>query len=75
MKAIGTILGRNLTNFVRDRTRLIASLVMSLFFLFVFSFVMKSAMGGIVQPMNYLIAGVHHDGIPDGAEQLNRHPQ
>ena len=58
MKIIATILGRNLTNFVRDRTRLIASLVMSLFFLFIFSFVMKSSMAGIAQPMNYLVTGV-----------------
>jgi ABC-2 type transport system permease protein len=59
MKAIGTIFGRNLTNFVRDRVRLIASLVMSLFFLFVFSFVMKSSMGSLLaQPMNYLVTGV-----------------
>lgn len=58
MSAIATILGRNLTNFVRDRVRLVASVLMSLFFLFVFSFVMKSAMDGITQPMNYLVAGV-----------------
>lgn len=59
MKAIGNIFGRNLTNFVRDRVRLIASLIMSLFFLFIFSFVMKSSMGGLVaQPMNYLVTGV-----------------
>jgi ABC-2 type transport system permease protein len=58
MKAIANIFSRNMTNFVRDRVRLIASLVMSLFFLFVFSFVMKSSMGGLVQPMNYLVAGV-----------------
>lgn len=59
MKAIGTILSRNLTIFVRDRVRLIASLVMSMFFLFVFSFVMKSAMGSVIaQPMNYLVTGV-----------------
>jgi ABC-2 type transport system permease protein len=59
MRAVGNIFWRNMTNFVRDKVRLIASLVMSLFFLFVFSFVMKSSMGGVVaQPMSYLVTGV-----------------
>lgn len=58
MKKIGAIVKRNLLNFSRDRMRLIFSFVMSFFFLFVFSFVMKSTTGGIKQPMNYLISGV-----------------
>lgn len=58
MNAIGAILGRNLLNFVRDRGRLIATLLMSFFFLFIFSFVMKSSLTGVAQPMNYLISGV-----------------
>lgn len=58
MNGIIAIAGRNLLNFSRDRTRLVFSLVMSVFFLFVFSFVMKGSGGGIEQPMNYLIAGV-----------------
>lgn len=58
MNAISTILQRNLLNFVRDKTRLIFSLIMSLFFLFVFSFVMKSSMSSFAQPMNYLISGI-----------------
>ena len=58
MRAIGAILGRNLLNFVRDRGRLIGTLVMAFAFLFIFSFVMKSSMTGVKQPMNYLISGV-----------------
>jgi Predicted membrane protein len=49
---------RNMINFTRDKTRLIFTIFMSVFFLFVFSFVMKSAAGGIRQPMNYLISGI-----------------
>lgn len=53
------ILHRNLLNFSRDRIRMVGSFVMSFFFLFVFSFVMKSSVAGrITQPMNYLICGV-----------------
>ncbi|ADU26677.1 ABC transporter permease [Ethanoligenens harbinense] len=58
MSAIGAILSRNLLNFSRDKARLFGTLLMSLFFLFVFSFVMKSAVNGLTQPMNYLISGV-----------------
>ena len=58
MEAILAILSRNLINFTRDRARLLGSLFMSLFFLFIFSFVMKSSMGSIGQPMNYLISGI-----------------
>lgn len=59
MKKTIAILNRNLLNFSRDKVRMIASFVMSFFFLFVFSFVMKSSVAGqITQPMNYLICGV-----------------
>lgn len=58
MRKISAIIRRNLINFSRDRIRLIFSFVMSFFFLFVFSFVMKGTTGGIAQPMNYLISGV-----------------
>lgn len=58
MRAIKAILARNLTNFTRDRTRLFFTIFMSVFFLFIFSFVMKSAAAGLEQPMNYLISGV-----------------
>ena len=53
------ILRRNLLNFSRDRMRMVGSFVMSFFFLFIFSFVMKSSVAGrISQPMDYLICGV-----------------
>lgn len=58
MRAIKAILIRNLTNFIRDKMRLFFTLFMSIFFLFIFSFVMKSATSGIAQPMNYLISGI-----------------
>ncbi len=59
MNAVGAVLSRNLLNFVKDRTRLIFSLVMPFFFLFIFSFVMQSAMSSLTaQPMNYLISGI-----------------
>jgi len=52
------ILKRNLTNFVRDKMKLIFSIFMSVFLLFVFSFAMKGSIAGIANPMNYLISGV-----------------
>lgn len=58
MSPIIAIIQRNLLNFVRDKGRLLGSIVMSFFLLFIFSFVMKSSMSGLNQPMNYLIAGV-----------------
>lgn len=58
MRGMIAILKRNLTNFVRDKLRLVFSIIMSLFFLFVFSFVMKSTTTGIAQPLNYLISGI-----------------
>lgn len=58
MNGLLAIAGRNLLNFSRDRMRLLFSLIMSVLFLFIFSFVMKGTGGSIEQPMNYLIAGV-----------------
>jgi ABC-2 type transport system permease protein len=58
MRAINAILIRNLTNFIRDRVRLFFTVFMSVVFLFIFSFVMKSTTTGIVSPTNYLIAGI-----------------
>jgi len=58
MRAIQAILMRNLIKFFRDRMRFFFTLFMSGFFLFVFSFVMKSAASGIAHPMNYLISGI-----------------
>jgi len=58
MRAIRAILMRNLIKFFRDRMRFIFTLFMSAFFLFVFSFVMKSTAAGLDHPMNYLISGI-----------------
>jgi ABC-2 type transport system permease protein len=58
MEQVMAVFSRNLLNFLKDRTRLIFSLIMPLFFFFIFSFVMKGAMSGITQPMNYLISGI-----------------
>jgi ABC-type polysaccharide/polyol phosphate export systems, permease component len=58
MRAIAAILGRNLLNFVRDKGRLFGTLIMAFAFLFIFSFVMKSSLTGVKQPMNYLISGI-----------------
>lgn len=58
MRAIKAILVRNLTNLFRDKTRFFFTIFMSVFFLFIFSFVMKSAATGLDQPMNYLISGI-----------------
>lgn len=58
MRAIKAILIRNLINFTRDRMRLFFTLFMSVIFLFIFSFVMKSPASGLDHPMNYLISGI-----------------
>lgn len=58
MRGLYAVFSRNVVNFFRDRTRVAFSLVMSLFFMFVFSFVMKGAVSGIAQPMTYLISGI-----------------
>jgi ABC-2 type transport system permease protein len=57
MRGMIAILKRNLTNFTRDKLRLFFSIFMSVFFLFIFSFVMKPTTG-IEQPLNYLISGI-----------------
>jgi ABC-2 type transport system permease protein len=58
MRAINAILIRNLTNFIRDRVRMFFTVFMSVVFLFIFSFVMKSSTTGISNPTNYLISGI-----------------
>lgn len=58
MRAILAILKRNLINFTRDKLRLVFSIFLSVFFLFVFSFVMKGSMIGVAKPLNYLISGI-----------------
>jgi ABC-2 type transport system permease protein len=58
IRPIRAILVRNLIKLGRDRMRLFFTLFMSGLFLFVFSFVTKSAVAGLDHPMNYLIAGI-----------------
>ncbi|WP_236714380.1 ABC transporter permease [Paludibacter jiangxiensis] len=49
---------RNLLKLQRDRMKLFMNLFMSGLFLFIFSFIMKSAAPGMDHPMNYLISGI-----------------
>ncbi len=58
MNPIVAIIERNLLNYIRNKARLLGSLFMSIFMLVMFSFLMKSSMNGLDQPMNYLLAGV-----------------
>ncbi len=58
MNPITAIVQRNLLNYVRSRGRVLGSLFMSMFMLVMFSFLMKSSMGGLDAPMPYLISGV-----------------
>ena len=58
MNPIIAIIERNLLNYIRNKARLFGSLFMSFFMLVMFSFLMKSSMSGLGQPMNYLLAGV-----------------
>jgi ABC-2 type transport system permease protein len=58
MRGVLAIISRNITNFRRDTLSLVFSLIMSLFFMFIFSFVMRGAGAGIDRPMSYLIAGI-----------------
>lgn len=58
MRGIKAILKRNLTNFLRNRMQLAFSIFMPVFFLFIFSFVMKPTATEVDQPINYLISGI-----------------
>lgn len=58
MRGMKAIIKRNLMNFVRDKIKLSFSIFMSVFFLFIFSFVMKASTTGVAHPLNYLISGV-----------------
>lgn len=58
MRAVKAILIRNLTNFSRDKMKLFFTILMSVSFLFIFSFVMKSAVIGVEKPLDYLITGI-----------------
>jgi ABC-2 type transport system permease protein len=58
IRPIKAILLRNLLKLQRDRMKLFMNLFMSGLFLFIFSFIMKSAAPGMDHPMNYLISGI-----------------
>jgi ABC-2 type transport system permease protein len=58
IRPIRALVVRNLIKFSRDRMRLVFTLFMSGTFLFIFSFIAKSASAGLEHPMNYLISGI-----------------
>lgn len=58
IRSIKALLLRNLIKLGRDKIKLFMNIFMSGLFLFIFSFVMKSAAPGIDHPMNYLISGI-----------------
>jgi ABC-2 type transport system permease protein len=58
IRPIKAILLRNLLKLKRDRMKLFMNLFMSGLFLFIFSFIMKSAAPSMDHPMNYLISGI-----------------
>lgn len=58
MNPIIVIIQRNILNYVRNKGRMIGSIVMALFMLVMFSFLMKPSMSNFGEPTNYLIAGI-----------------
>lgn len=58
MNPIIAIIQRNVLNYVRNKGRMIGSIIMALFMLIMFSFLMKPSMSNFGQPTNYLIAGI-----------------
>lgn len=58
MRTIKAIITRNLMNFTRSKLQLAFSIIMPMFFMFIFSFVMKSNTTGYSNPLNYLISGI-----------------
>lgn len=58
MNPIIAIIQRNVLNYVRNKGRMIGSIVMALFMLVMFSFLMKPSMSNFGEPTNYLIAGI-----------------
>ena len=58
IRPIKAILLRNLLKLQRDKMKLFMNLFMSGLFLFIFSFIMKSAAPGMDHPINYLISGI-----------------
>ncbi len=58
IRPIKALVIRNLIKLSRDRMRLFFTLFMSAMFLFIFSFVTKSMLSSLQNPMNYLISGI-----------------
>jgi ABC-2 type transport system permease protein len=58
MRAIKSVLLRSLASFTGDKIRLVFTFITPFFFMFIFSFTMKSAPAGLMQPMNYLLSGI-----------------
>ncbi|WP_289182804.1 ABC transporter permease [uncultured Dubosiella sp.] len=58
MNPVQAIIQRNIRKYLRSKSRVFGTLIMSIFMVVMFSFLMKSVMKGIDTPMNYLIAGV-----------------
>jgi ABC-2 type transport system permease protein len=58
IRPIKAIVVRSLIKLSRDKMRLFFTLFMSGLFLFIFSFVTRSAVAGFSHPMNYLISGI-----------------
>ncbi len=58
MRPIIAIINRNLLKLARDKMRLFSMLFMTGMFLFIFSFVTKSVMAGMGNPLSYLISGI-----------------
>jgi ABC-2 type transport system permease protein len=58
IRPIKAIVIRSLIKLSRDKMRLFFTLFMSGLFLFIFSFVTRSAVAGLSHPMNYLISGI-----------------
>lgn len=58
MRAVSAILKRNLLRLIRDRGRVVGTIVMPIFMMFICSFVVNSPSTGIHSPINYLIVGV-----------------
>lgn len=58
MRTIIAIMRRNIVSFLKDRMRLILTLLMPAFMVFIASFFMRSGTVDVTSPMNYLVSGV-----------------
>ena len=58
MRTVIAIMRRNTGSFLKDKMRLISTLLMPAFMVFIASFLMRSGTVDVTSPMNYLISGV-----------------